>query len=78
MKIVRTDAKKRISLPNSKPGEVYQLIEEEPGRYSLTRMVVPPPRKQPTSIAEVRKAMRSAPLKPKLSWEKLRDLTREP
>jgi len=77
MKIVRTDAKKRISLPGSHPGEVYELINEEPGHYSLVRLVAPTPKTKPKTISQVGKAMNVAPLKPSKTWKQLRKLTRE-
>lgn len=77
MKIVRTDAKKRISLPGSRPGDVYELINEEPGHYSLVRLVAPSPKTKPKTISQVQKALKAAPLKPEKSWDQLRKLTRE-
>ncbi len=77
MRIVRTDAKRRISLPGSRPGEVYQVIEEEPGHYSLARLVEPPPRNRHKTVSEVEEAMESVPLNPATTWEQLRKLTRE-
>jgi hypothetical protein len=76
MSIVRTDAKKRISLPGSCPGEVYEIVNEEPGRYSLIRLVAPP-KKKPRTPSEVKKAVERAPLKPTMTWDQLRKLTRE-
>jgi len=77
MKIVRTDAKKRISLPGSRPGEVYEVINEEPGHYSLVRVVSPMARTKTKTVSQVEKAMKAAPLKLTKSWEELRKLTRE-
>ena len=77
MKIVRTDGKKRISLPGSQPGEVYEITNEEPGHYSLIRVVSPMARTKTKTVSQVEKAMKAAPLKPTKSWEELRKLTRE-
>ncbi|MBC9867874.1 MAG: hypothetical protein F7B06_01500 [Opitutae bacterium] len=77
MRTVRTDAKRRITLPGSRPGEVYEVIEEEPGHYSLARLVALPPRRRQKTVSEVEEAMESAPLKPATTWEQLRKLTRE-
>ena len=77
MRIVRTDAKRRITLPGSRPGEVYEVIEEEPGHYSLARLVALPPRGRHKTVSEVEEAMKSAPLKPTTTWDQLRKLTRE-
>lgn len=76
MKIVRTDAKRRITLPGSQPGEVYEVVEEEPGHYSLARMVPLPSKKMPKMVSEVERAMDSAPLTPATTWENLRKSTR--
>lgn len=76
MKIATIDAKRRIVLPGALPGEAYAVVREEAGRYELTQ-VMPAPRSKP-SAAKLEALMKAAALTPKMSWEELRQLTREP
>ena len=76
MKVVRVDSKKRVVLPHGKPGDWMLVEESEAGTYILKRIEVP---KTPGKVASnVRKAVRTAPLKMQMDWEQLRKLTREP
>ncbi len=76
MKIAITDSKRRIVLPGAKPGETYAVREASPGHYELAK-VIPAARPKPTT-KELDALFASAPLTPKMSWEELRSLTREP
>ena len=73
----RVDAKKRILLPNGRPGDVFDIQQQADGRFLLVRLEKPEPphRKSRRACLE---AMRTAPLRPTKSWEELRELTREP
>jgi hypothetical protein len=71
------DAKKRIVLPGGRPGEVIDIQQQAEGRWLLVRLEKPQ-RAARMSRAACVKAMRKAPLRPTLPWEKLRELTREP
>jgi len=71
------DAKKRIVLPGGRPGDVFDIQQQADGRLLLVRLEKPE-RADRTSRAACVKAMRKAPLRPTLPWEKLRKLTREP
>jgi hypothetical protein len=75
MKVVRVDSKKRIVLPDGKPGDWMLVEESEGGTYTLKRVELPKSRRK--SPSGVRKAVRAAPLKMRLDWEALRKLTRE-
>lgn len=75
MKIATIDAKRRLVLPGAKPGETYAVREAAPGHYELAK-VIPAPRAKPTA-GQLDALLASAPLTPKMSWEKLRRLTRE-
>jgi hypothetical protein len=71
------DAKRRIVLPAAKPGDVFEVQSLGEGRLLLVRLEQPapvPPMSKSRSLA----AMASAPLRPKMTWEALRALTREP
>lgn len=76
MKVVTIDTKRRLVLPGAKPGETYAVRQGAPGHYELAK-VIPAPRSKPTA-EELDALLASAPLTPKMSWEDLRSLTREP
>lgn len=77
MSTSRVDAKKRIVLPGERPGEVFDIQRQAEGRYILVRLEKP---EQPERISKAAslKAMGEAPLRPVMTWEELRELTREP
>jgi hypothetical protein len=77
MSIYTIDTKKRIVLPGGRPGDVFDIQQQAEGRYLLVRLEKPRQRKRMSKKACL-EAMRKAPLKPMLTWEKLRKLTREP
>lgn len=76
MKICRLDSKKRLVLPEGKPGDWMVVEEAEAGTYILKRMEVPRTRRR--SAAATRKAVTKSPLEMRMDWEELRKLTREP
>ncbi len=77
MSISIVDSKKRIVLQNGRPGDVFDIQEQADGRFLLIRL-----EKQERAVRMTRRAckeaMRKAPLRPTMTWEKLRELTREP
>ena len=76
--IVQTiDAKRRLVLPGAKPGECYSVKEAGPGLFELAK-VIPAARKPKPKPAEIDALLASAALTPKMNWEQLRVLTREP
>lgn len=75
MKTVTTDQKRRVVLPNSEPGEVYQVREVEGGHFELTKLV--PASRIVQTPEELRDRMRQHGLTPKMRWETLRESTRE-
>ena len=71
------DAKKRIVLPEGRPGEVFDIQQQAEGRFVLVRL------EKPEGVERLSRevcleAMRKAPLRPTMAWESLRALTREP
>jgi len=76
MKIATIDTKRRLVPPGAKPGECYSVREAAPGHYELDK-VIPALLSKPTP-EELDALLVSAPLTPKMSWEELRGLTREP
>jgi hypothetical protein len=71
------DTKKRIILPGGRPGDVFDIQQQEEGRFLLIRLEKPLRAKQMNRKACL-EAMHKAPLRPTMTWEKLRELTREP
>ena len=77
MSTYKVDIKKRIVLPASRPGDVFDIQQQAEGRFLLIRLEKPKSSEQMSKKACM-EAMRKAPLKPTLTWEKLREMTREP
>jgi hypothetical protein len=77
MAISIVDAKKRVVLPTAKPGDVFDIQEQGEGRLLLVRLERPAPAPDMTEDRCL-EAMASAPLRPKMSWEALKAITREP
>ncbi len=75
MKVAIVDTKRRLVLPGAQPGEAYSVREDSPGHYELAK-VIPASRPKPSS-KKLDSLLVSAALTPKMSWEELRDLTRE-
>ncbi len=77
MATVRADSKKRVVIPEAAPGDVFDVQSEGDERHVLVRLhrSEPAPRK---SVEECLKAMDQNPLRMALSWEELREITREP
>jgi RecG-like helicase len=77
MSISIVDSKKRIVLQDGRPGDVFDIQQQAEGRFLLIRL-----EKRERAVRMTRKAckeaMRKAPLRPTMTWEKLRELTREP
>lgn len=70
------DSEKRIVLPEGHPGDVFEILPQGEGQFLLVR-VEQPARKRMTQ-EESREAILRSPLSPMMSWEELRQITREP
>ena len=77
MSLSTVDSKKRIVLPGGRPGDVFDIQQQAEGRFLLVRLERPKRTKRMSKKACM-EAMRQAPLRPTMTWEKLRELTREP
>jgi len=71
------DSKKRIVLPEGQPGELFEIQPQGEGRFLLVRVGQPPVRRKLTR-EECREAIRNSPLTFDMTWEELREITREP
>ena len=77
MSTYKVDTKKRIVLPAGRPGDVFDIQQQAEGRFLLIRLENPE-RAERTSKRACMEAMRKAPLRPTMMWEKLSEMTREP
>jgi len=71
------DSKKRIVLPVARPGDVFDIQRQGDGQFVLLRLTRPESEARLTR-AQCLRAIDVAPLHPKMDWETLRELTREP
>lgn len=76
MPISTVDSKKRIVLPEGRPGDVFDVQQQAEGRFLLVRLEKPETARRMSKKACL-EAMRRAPLRPTMTWEQLRELTRE-
>ncbi len=76
MKIQTVDSKRRLILTGAQPGEAYAVRQTTNGHYELAKVM--PAQKPKPSPEEFDALLMSAALTPKMSWEALRSLTREP
>ena len=77
MRVRIVDSKRRIVLGAALPGQAFGVAEESDGRIVLTRLE-PVRSTRQMSFDECRAAIEAAPLRPALSWDELREVTREP
>lgn len=71
------DAKQRVVLPAAKPGDVFDIQTQGEGRLLLVRLERSPPRPGMT-MGSCIEAIAAAPLRPKMTWDSLKAMTREP
>jgi hypothetical protein len=76
MKIQTVDSKRRLILTGAQPGDAYAVRQTASGHYELAK-VIPAQKPKPTP-EEFDALLVSAALTPKMSWDELRSLTREP
>lgn len=71
------DQKRRVVLPGVQPGDVLSVSRDPAGRLVLVRLLPEKPKRRPPAH-QVAKALRASPLRPTLSWNELKRVTREP
>ena len=71
------DAKRRLVLPAAKPGEVFDIQSQGEGRLLLVRLERPKPGPG-MSMERCLEAIAAAPLRPKMTWDSLKAITRDP
>jgi hypothetical protein len=77
MTISTADAKRRVVLPTARPGDVFDIQSQGEGRLLLVRLERPEPGPK-MSMARCLDAIAAAPLRPTMTWDSLKALTREP
>jgi len=77
MPVTTADKKKRVVLPVARPGDVFDVQQLGEGRVLLVRLTRPESRPRLNRRDSLR-AISAAPLLPKMMWDELRQLTREP
>lgn len=77
MPTTRADQKRRVTLPDANPGDLFDIRSPGNGDFVLVRLPSSAARPRMTH-AECLEAIEKSPLKMRLSWEELRRLTREP
>ena len=77
MGTVRADAKGRVVVPGARPGDIFDVQRQDAYRYLLVRLERPATSPKMTR-EECLEAMSRYPLSVGMSWEQLREITREP
>ena len=77
MPTARADEKRRVTLPDATPGDLFDVRRPGNGDFLLVRLASSTARPRMTR-AECLEAMEKSPLKMRLAWKELRQLTREP
>jgi len=71
----KADRKKRVVLPEARPGDVFDVQRKGEGQFLLVRLA-PPKAKTRMTRARCLRAIAASPLRPKMDWEALKALTR--
>lgn len=71
------DAKQRVVLPAARPGDVFDIQSQGEGRLLLVRLERPKP-EPGMSLESCLEAIVAAPLRPTMTWDSLKAMTREP
>ncbi len=71
------DAERRVVLPAAKPGDIFDIQGQGEGRLLLVRLERPEPGSR-MSVDRCLEAIAAAPLRPRMTWDSLKAMTREP
>ena len=74
---IKADSRKRVVVPDAHPGDVFLYEDQGNGHFHLTRLMVPDQPKKMTRT-QVEKAISNSKLKFDLTWDEMRNWTREP
>jgi hypothetical protein len=75
---VIADSKRRVVMPGARPGDVFACQDEGSGHFLLVRLNKPAPPKKKKTRAEILAAVKASKMRPMMTWEELREMTREP
>jgi len=77
---VIADSKKRVIVPGAKPGDVFTCERQSENHFLLVRLSAPPPllKAKKMTRAQIRRALKNSKLKFDMTWDQLREVTREP
>lgn len=74
---LKADSKKRVLVPDARPGDVFDYENHGNGHFHLVRLNKP--RSQPKMTkSEVLRAIDGWKSEPTMAWDEMRKLTREP
>ena len=77
MATATADAKRRVVLPAVSPGDIFDIQSQGEGRLLLVRLE--PPKPDPKmNLERCLEVIAATPLRPTMTWEALKELTREP
>jgi hypothetical protein len=74
---VTADSKRRVVMPGARPGDVFACEDEGNGHFLLVRLNKPAPPGKKTRV-QVLAAIKASKMRPMMTWEELRAMTREP
>jgi len=77
MAMSTADAKRRVVIPAASPGDVFEIQSQGEGRLLLVRLERPTPGPG-MSMTRCLEAIAAAPLRPTMTWDSLKAVTREP
>ena len=77
MATATADAKRRVVLPAVSPGDIFDIQSQGEGRLLLVRLEPPKPEPQ-MSLERCLEVIAETPLRPTMTWEDLKAMTREP
>lgn len=77
MAMSTVDAERRVVIPAARPGDVFDIQSQGEGRLLLVRLERPKPGAG-MSMDCCLEAIAAAPLRPKMTWDSLKAVTREP
>jgi hypothetical protein len=77
MSTTTADKKRRVVIPVARPGDIFDVQVEGEEKVVLVRLVKPKAKSR-ISRSQSLRAIAAAPLRPKIGWDELRRLTREP
>jgi hypothetical protein len=73
---VKADSKKRVVVPDARPGDVFAYEDQGNGHFLLIRLI--PDKREKMTRSQVGRAIAKSKLKFDATWDEMRQWTREP